>query len=210
MAVDNIARVMAASALKNQGGGGSSLPIVNTAAIGQTIKVFAVDENGQPTEWEAVDIESGGEKTWDRFSVELAEDETSYTYYCFGGDDSKAYDEFFIGIYIPNGSTVGAIRIKGFGGSPQFVQINGITPTRDLYLWIKGKIISDFGLCDAVASISYNKEGIITAVNQQINNYLVGSAGVNFLSNEVWSKPNGFQIGIGPLISGAKIYVYAR
>lgn len=55
MAVDNIARGMAASALKNQGGGGSSLPIVNTATVGQTIRVYAVDEAGQPTEWEAVD-----------------------------------------------------------------------------------------------------------------------------------------------------------
>ena len=55
MAVDNIARGMAASALNNQGGGG--LTVTNTAAVGQTIKVSAVDENGQPTEWEAVDME---------------------------------------------------------------------------------------------------------------------------------------------------------
>lgn len=60
MAVDNIARGMAASALKNQGGGGSSLPIVNTATVGQTIRVSAVDETGQPTEWEAVDMPGGG------------------------------------------------------------------------------------------------------------------------------------------------------
>lgn len=61
MAVDNIARGMAASALKNQGGGGSSLPIVNTAAIGQTIRVSAVDDAGKPTEWEAVEFPAGGE-----------------------------------------------------------------------------------------------------------------------------------------------------
>lgn len=60
MAVDNIARGMAASALKNQGGGGSSLPIVNTAAIGQTIRVSAVDDAGKPTEWEAVEFPAGG------------------------------------------------------------------------------------------------------------------------------------------------------
>ena len=62
MAVDNIARGMAASALKNQGGGG--LTVTNTAAVGQTIKVSAVDENGQPTEWEAVDMASGGGDNW--------------------------------------------------------------------------------------------------------------------------------------------------
>ena len=31
--------------------------MTNTATVGQTIKVSAVDENGQPTEWEAVDME---------------------------------------------------------------------------------------------------------------------------------------------------------
>lgn len=56
MAVDNIARGMAAKALENQGGGGSSLPIVNTATVGQTIKVAAVDGDGKPTEWEAGNV----------------------------------------------------------------------------------------------------------------------------------------------------------
>ena len=67
MAVDNIARGMAASALKNQGGGGSSLQIVNTAAVGQTIRVSAVDDAGKPTEWEAVDFPAGwgGSGEWE-------------------------------------------------------------------------------------------------------------------------------------------------
>lgn len=77
MAVDNIARGMAAKALENQGGGGSSLPIVNTAAIGQTIRVSAVDENGQPTEWEAVDMINGASE-WELINeATLTEDEIS-------------------------------------------------------------------------------------------------------------------------------------
>ena len=40
--------------------GGGGLTVTNTAAVGQTIKVSAVDENSQPTEWEAVDMASGG------------------------------------------------------------------------------------------------------------------------------------------------------
>ena len=64
MAVDNIARGMAASALKKQGGGGG-LTVTNTAAVGQTVKITAVDENGQPTEWEAVDMASGGNGGWE-------------------------------------------------------------------------------------------------------------------------------------------------
>ena len=73
MAVDNIARGMAAKALENQGGGGSSLPIVNTATVGQTIRVSAVDENGQPTEWEAVDMASGVE-VWRKISEGIVAD----------------------------------------------------------------------------------------------------------------------------------------
>lgn len=65
MAVDNIARGMAAKALENQGGGGSSLPIVNTAAIGQTIRVSAVDDAGKPTEWEAVGM-------YDKAQIDIA------------------------------------------------------------------------------------------------------------------------------------------
>ena len=41
------------------GGGDISLGLT-AASVGQTIKVKAVDENGKPTEWEAVDMLSGG------------------------------------------------------------------------------------------------------------------------------------------------------
>lgn len=41
--------------------GGPALSVTNTATVGQTIRVSAVDENGQPTEWEAVDMASGGD-----------------------------------------------------------------------------------------------------------------------------------------------------
>ena len=41
--------------------GGGGLTVTNTAAVGQTVKITSVDENGQPTEWEAVDFSSGGD-----------------------------------------------------------------------------------------------------------------------------------------------------
>lgn len=43
--------------IKASGGGG--ITVTNTAAVGQTIKITAVDENGKPTEWKAVDMTSG-------------------------------------------------------------------------------------------------------------------------------------------------------
>ena len=33
----------------------SAIPAPATAEVGQTVKIKAVDENGKPTEWEAVD-----------------------------------------------------------------------------------------------------------------------------------------------------------
>ena len=46
-----------------QGGGtvsGDYIPVPSTAEVGQTIVVKAVDDTGKPTEWEAVDMTSGG------------------------------------------------------------------------------------------------------------------------------------------------------
>jgi hypothetical protein len=39
---------------------GGGIPVPETAEVGQTIVVKAVDENGKPTEWEAADLPSGG------------------------------------------------------------------------------------------------------------------------------------------------------
>lgn len=47
-----------------QGGGtvsGDYIPVPSTAEVGQTIVVKAVDENGKPTEWEAVDAADAAE-----------------------------------------------------------------------------------------------------------------------------------------------------
>lgn len=37
-----------------------AIPVPETATVGQTVVVKAVDENGKPTEWEAVDLPAGG------------------------------------------------------------------------------------------------------------------------------------------------------
>lgn len=48
------------------------------AEVGQTIVVKAVDENGKPTEWEAVDVASGGSSAWELIAdFTLSEDGVS-------------------------------------------------------------------------------------------------------------------------------------
>ena len=47
---------------------------LTSAAVGQTIKVKAVDESGKPTAWEAVDMPSGGGETWELINaIEIAD-----------------------------------------------------------------------------------------------------------------------------------------
>lgn len=102
MAVDNIARGMAAKALENQGGGGSSLPIVNTATVGQTIRVASVDDAGKPTEWEAVEFPAGG-GGWEVITdVEMSEDGDSAVTMLISVDDKGnkfAYREIMVTIF---------------------------------------------------------------------------------------------------------------
>lgn len=47
---------------------------LTSAMVGQIIKVKAVDESGKPTEWQTVDMPSGGGETWELIkTVEIAE-----------------------------------------------------------------------------------------------------------------------------------------
>lgn len=46
------------------GGGSGGIPIPETAEVGQTIVVKAVDENGKPTEWECADFPEGSSGGW--------------------------------------------------------------------------------------------------------------------------------------------------
>lgn len=62
-------------------GGGGGITITNTAAIGQTIKITAVDETGHPTEWEAVDMAEQVQPDWnqnDSTSADYVKNRTHY------------------------------------------------------------------------------------------------------------------------------------
>lgn len=63
-----------AEAVRGISSGGTDISLGLTAAtVGQTIKVKAVDTDGKPTAWEAVDM-AGGEKEWGKIiDAEIAE-----------------------------------------------------------------------------------------------------------------------------------------
>ena len=59
---------------------------LTSAAVGQTIKVKAVDESGKPTEWEAADMPSGGCMRWQHIKeITLTEQTNSIV---IGEDDN--------------------------------------------------------------------------------------------------------------------------
>ena len=101
--------------------GGGGITITNTATVGQTIKVSAVDENGQPTEWEAVDMASGGGGTtsdeWiDLGTLTLADGEEAINFsWEVNGQVKKIHIE---GVYYSStsGKTLSLFNSDGLSG----------------------------------------------------------------------------------------------
>lgn len=67
------------------GGGGTDISLGVTATVGQTIKVKAVDTNGKPTAWEAVDMATGETEVWEKVCEVATTEDVSFVYQTFGG-----------------------------------------------------------------------------------------------------------------------------
>ena len=93
----------------------------NTAAVGQIIKVKTVDTAGKPTEWEAADLPSGGEKK--QFAVifeQLLDNSTVVSV-----DDDGTYNEVIIELLCPPGAAAAFSKftiILGVGNT-----VNGVS-----------------------------------------------------------------------------------
>lgn len=95
-----------------------SIPIPATAKVGQTIKVSAVDENGKPTAWEAVDFPSGYE--WEKIGDVTLTEEVSQVDFntTLDGQAFEATEVHAVIMYYTNA--------EGKGGDKMFV-LNGKT-----------------------------------------------------------------------------------
>ena len=62
---------------------------VTGATVGQTIKVKAVDANGKPTAWEAVDMATGETEVWEKVCQVTTTEDVSFVYQPFGGNYKK-------------------------------------------------------------------------------------------------------------------------
>lgn len=62
---------------------------VTGATVGQTIKVKAVDADGKPTAWEAVDMAAGDTEVWEKVCEVTTTENVSFVYQSFGGNYKK-------------------------------------------------------------------------------------------------------------------------
>ena len=60
--------------IKAGGVGGTDISLGVTATVGQTIKVKAVDADGKPTAWEAVDMVTGDTEVWEKATFSIPAD----------------------------------------------------------------------------------------------------------------------------------------
>lgn len=115
-----------AKAVRNIPSGGTDISLGLTAAtVGQTIKVKAVDADGKPTEWEAVDMKEGGE-TWELINeVTLSEDAMAVVF-----DKDKSGAAFALRKFVVVGMTKGSNASNTNGGT---ICINAANTPDDNY-----------------------------------------------------------------------------
>ena len=75
--------------IKAGGVGGTDISLGVTATVGQTIKVKAVDTNGKPTAWEAVDMATGDAEVWEKVCEVTITEDVSFVYQPFGWNYKK-------------------------------------------------------------------------------------------------------------------------
>ena len=64
---------------------GTDISLGVTATVGQTIKVKAVDADGKPTAWEAVDMAAGDTEVWEKVCQVTTTEDVSFIYQPFDG-----------------------------------------------------------------------------------------------------------------------------
>ena len=100
--------------------GGGGITVTNTAAVGQTVKITAVDENGQPTKWEAVDMAEQVQPDWNQNDSTAADYVKNRTHY----EESTYVD------YVLNMSGTGIVGLSmPEVGETMTVKINGVEST---------------------------------------------------------------------------------
>lgn len=101
---------------------GNYIPVPETAEVGQTIVVTAVDENGVPTAWEAADMAAGGDE-WELLNtITVSDDETANVTFTEDSDGNPlALKKFYLrATGITHAYTYPVIRLNSLSWMQQF------------------------------------------------------------------------------------------
>ena len=183
-------------------GGGTDTSLgITGATVGQIAKITAVDTNGKPTAWEAVDFPSGEVKEWEEF-MHITVDNNETTVFDFSSNgaetlENKKAKEVYI--YSPNCSSL----LDATSDASGTVTVNGRVYASGLYsfarknfgnlkLWLCAKVDSldlwyfgrdtdeDLGEVNVICSSVIESNGLLSAtVNakkayRRINTYKNG------------------------------------
>ena len=88
-----------------------------SAAVGQTIRVTAVDDDGKPTAWEAVDFPEQAQADWSQNDSTAADYVKNRTHY-----EESAYEDYVLNM---NGTEIVGLSIPEVGET-MTVKINGV------------------------------------------------------------------------------------
>lgn len=97
--------------------GGGGITVTNTAAVGQTVKITAVDENGQPTEWEAVDMAGKVQPDWNQNDSNASDYVKNRTHY-----EESTYVDYVLNT---SGTSIVGLSMPEVGETIT-VKINGV------------------------------------------------------------------------------------
>lgn len=95
---------------------GGGLTITNTASVGQTVKITAVDENGQPTKWEAVDMEEQVQPDWnqnDSTSADYVKNRTHYEESTYVDYVLNMSSTLIVGLSMPDVGKTMTVKVNG-------------------------------------------------------------------------------------------------
>ena len=191
---------------------GSMIPAPETAEVGQTIVVKAVDENGKPTAWEAADFPSGS--GWKEIASTELDSTVQNVFFTEDADGNPfsidAYSELVVFLKLTLGESfsyqplfsLSHIEGSKYTNIASIFHTNGVLKTGgDNIVFANAKIIPK-----GVASLSYfQPHGTTYAWQNTVQNSFVTA-----LTEAQLSSINGFRLGgLNGLVSG-EFHVYGR
>lgn len=171
----------------NPGKDGAGMDVTG-ATVDQTVKIAAVDDNGVPTAWEAVDMAGGGE-TWEVLQdVMITADESQQTpNVTYGISDDGVYSFSFDKDVIGNNFSVDGLRVFGIIKGKKVASIvlfrgnalqnkdvaafRNFVQTAFRAIQFEVKKVGDRYYTDGFFGTQYAANGLTLPINYIINNY---------------------------------------